>query len=93
MTSLIDTIEAAFIRMVETSDSGDSATCTEVVEAIEQYCKVDDDPRGSLEAIVLRAYLEAERVWGQDWRERSDDVAARVCEGLRSWITTPGVAT
>lgn len=91
MTSLIDSIEAAFRFTVQ--DSGDVIVTTPVVAAIEQYCKTADDYRGSLERIVDDAYAQARRVWGSEWRWQSGDVAERICDGLRDWINQPGAAS
>lgn len=88
MTSLVDTIEAAFRRTVETS--GEVVPCTPVVEAIERYCKLSDDYHGSLEGIVDDAYLATRRVWANDWRWQTGEVAERICDGLLAWTRGGG---
>lgn len=84
MTSLIETIEAAFAEAALDRD-GDVVQCGPVVEAIEVYCKVSDDRHGTLEGIVDDAYLAARRRFANDWPAYAGFVAEEVCAGLRTF--------
>jgi hypothetical protein len=89
MTSLIDTIEDAF-RDAVTDAEGGLVVTTRVVEAIEMYTKASD-VRGDIERIVDGAYFDAAATWGEpDWRHQTGEVAERVVDGLRDWVTGPG---
>jgi hypothetical protein len=80
MTALIDTIEDA-VQAASLDRADGVVPCAPVVEAIETYCKIDDD--GIIETITARAYLDAERIYGSDWHAYSGHVAELVCDGLR----------